>query len=98
MRCLGRYLLNLLIATDQWFNALLGGGADMTLSGRMGLYHDECAFCRWVCRWLERIDPGHCRRAIEADRIGQEIVGWRGSLVLLAFYATFILTLTTTGD
>ena len=31
---MGCYVLNLAIATDQWFNALLGGHADETLSAR----------------------------------------------------------------
>ncbi len=31
-----KYLHNILIATDQWFNAILGGDPDMTISGRVG--------------------------------------------------------------
>jgi len=71
-----RYIVNLLLAVDQLFNSLLGGGCDETYSSRLGrikLKHG--GKIKWyirpfpyiVDRFLDWIDPGHSIDAIEWD-------------------------------
>lgn len=62
-----RYAWNILVAIDQLANALFGGDPDETLSSRCGKRVSKCRLCRWLCQWLERIDPGHCQQSIEKD-------------------------------
>ena len=70
-----RYILNNLIALDQWGNVLLGGNnPDETISSAVG--RRAIRGKRWA-RWAEQaIDalfvllgskPGHCQRMIEWD-------------------------------
>jgi len=63
----GRYLVRLLISVDQLANVIVGGVPDETLSSRCGKRVDTCRLCYWLCRGLDRIDPGHCKDAIEPD-------------------------------
>lgn len=68
-----RYLLNLLIAADQGWNAALGGDPDETISSRVG--RGALAGSR-LARTAERIidalffhltgERDHCRNSIEA--------------------------------
>lgn len=58
----------LAIAHDQLANAAFGGNEDETISSRAGKAAREGR--RWgcvLCKWLDRIDPGHCERSIEID-------------------------------
>lgn len=55
-----------LIGWDQLLSSMTGGDPDETISSRMG--KSQCVLCRVACWLLDRIDPGHCERAIEADR------------------------------
>lgn len=64
-----KYLYNILIGIDQLSNAILGGDPDETMSSRMGKHvarHDSW-FCNLVCALLNKIQPGHCIKAIEKD-------------------------------
>jgi hypothetical protein len=61
-----RYLLNILIALDQFINALFGGDPDETISSRFGKL-PQCSFCRFVCRILNSIHYRHCKEVIEED-------------------------------
>lgn len=61
-----RYLLNVLIAIDQFFNALIGGDPDETISSRFGKRPD-CWFCRAICRFLSNIHYRHCVLVREDD-------------------------------
>lgn len=74
-----RYIWNLLIAIDQFFNTVLAGDPDETMSSRFGkwlrLPHHTW---RWkvayvICRILHWIDNGHCDKTIEEDE-GQHAV------------------------
>lgn len=64
-----RYIWNILIAIDQFFNALLGGDSDETMSSRMGkhLAKHDCPFCNFMCKLLNLIQKDHCVKSIEAD-------------------------------
>ncbi len=69
-----RYLLNLLIACDQWANCLLGGNnPDETISSAVG--RRAVRGVRWALHAERAInalfsalgEPDHCRRSIEWD-------------------------------
>lgn len=71
MSALGRYLFNILVAIDQFVNTILGGDPDETISSRLGKImakrKHRCVVCRWVCWFLDKIDPNHCANSIEED-------------------------------
>ena len=72
-----RYIVNALIALDQFINALIGGDPDMTLSGRMGraVAQGRCKLCGPVCWVLGKLDKDHCARANrnEADEGADQV-------------------------
>lgn len=71
----GRYVLNILIAIDQFGNALTFGDPDETISSRLGrLELKHGGVIPWyrplskVIAWgLDKIDEDHCFDAIEYD-------------------------------
>ena len=69
-----KWFWEILIAVDQLLNAILGGSADETISSRCGkrlravkAAGTKCYLCGPLCWLLDKIDPGHCDTAIEAD-------------------------------
>lgn len=66
-----KYVLNLLIAVDQLFNALLLGDPDETLSSRahrmrvkkQRVWGWTATFIDWLFFW----QPDHCRKARESE-------------------------------
>lgn len=59
-----KYLFNLIViwpflAIDQFLNALTGGNPRETISGRLNRYRD--GKMAWLVKWLDWIDPGHCK-------------------------------------
>ena len=62
-----QYGWNLVCAVDQLANAITGGDPDETISSRIAKHRDDCLPCHWACWLIERIDPGHCTKAVEAD-------------------------------
>lgn len=68
-----RWGKNILIALDQWANAVLGGDPDETLSSRAGKNITMRARSGrrdawyWLCRALHLLDKNHCVDAIESD-------------------------------
>jgi len=59
----------LAVAHDQLANAAFGGHEDETISSRAGKAARQRK--RWacvLCRLLDRLDPNHCEKSIEADR------------------------------
>ena len=75
-----RWLIDLLIAIDQFFNVLLKwplnlvfrirgfGAPDETISSVLGKHYSECRLCRGVCKLLSLVlGERHCREAIERD-------------------------------
>ena len=75
-----RYLFNLLLALDQFVNAILLGDPDETLSSRCGKKHPKAAAL------IDRIfawDPRHCAKNAEPDE-GQNALTARDRVELLA--------------
>ncbi|MDH4230284.1 MAG: hypothetical protein OEW11_11175 [Nitrospirota bacterium] len=72
-----QYAWNILIASDQLGNALLGGDPDETISSRLGKMaragKHQNRFIRAVGRVLDRLDPGHLRKSIEDDEGGRAV-------------------------
>lgn len=63
-----RYFWNILIALDQFGNAVTGGDPDETISSRAGKAMREgkvwgCALCRFL-NWFQ---TDHCAKSIEPD-------------------------------
>lgn len=65
------YVLRVLIALDQFGNAIAGGDPDETISSRIGR-RKKAGKLSWrtplsmaIDIMLEKIDPGHCVRNIE---------------------------------
>lgn len=75
---LGRYVWNFLIALDQFINTIFGGDPDETISSRIGKITarrpDDCRFCVFLCKMLNKIDPDHCNKVIENDRGGRDVI------------------------
>ena len=68
MASLRTYLWNLLVSLDQFINTALGGHPDETISSRAAKSRKRGK--RWaciLCRILDRVDPDHCEKNIEAD-------------------------------
>ncbi len=62
-----KYGWNLLIAVDQFFNTVLGGDPDETLSSRMGKREKTCKLCYWICMALNLFQKNHCIKSEEPD-------------------------------
>jgi hypothetical protein len=64
-----QYIWNILIAFDQFCNAMLLGDPGETMSSRMGkhLAKHDCPFCGFLCSLLNLIQKDHCVRSIELD-------------------------------
>jgi hypothetical protein len=63
-----KYLWNLLIALDQFGNAVLAGHPDETISSRAGKAVSRGdPWALFLCRMLHVLDKGHCVKAIETD-------------------------------
>jgi hypothetical protein len=68
---LRRYAWNVLVWLDQGVNTLAGGDPDETVSSRAA--KAAARGQRWgcvLCRWLDKLDPGHCADNIELDEGG----------------------------
>ena len=64
------YGWRVLLAIDQFFNALTGGDEDETISSRIGKAVERkspCWICHTLCKMLHWIDPNHCQESIEHD-------------------------------
>jgi hypothetical protein len=68
-----QYLINILLSIDQFFNTLLGGDPDETLSSRAGKREGRKIIPTIVCWILDKLDPGHCKDAIEEDEGKREV-------------------------
>lgn len=65
---IGRYLKNILIALDQFMNALCGGDPDETISSRIGKRRDAAEkFWAWVVDKLFFWQKEHTKHSIEPD-------------------------------
>jgi hypothetical protein len=61
-----RYIVNILISLDQLLNTILGGDPDETVSSRAAK-SPHLPHWRLLGLFLEWIDPGHMKRALERD-------------------------------
>ena len=62
------YLFNLLISADQFFNTVLGGNPDETISSRAAKAKPSGK--KWgcvLCKLLDKFDKNHCEKSIEMD-------------------------------
>lgn len=62
------YLFNLLISADQFFNTVLGGNPDETISSRAA--KAKLQGKQWgcvLCKLLDKFDKNHCDKSIELD-------------------------------
>lgn len=74
MSKIGRYLLNFAVLLDEAANTILGGSPNETISERSA--KARAAGRRWgclLCKLLDRINPGHCDRALTST-IGDDAV------------------------
>ncbi len=63
-----RWIWNILVAFDQFWNAILAGDPDETISSRAGKAKREDK--KWaciLCRFLDIFDESHCREAVNED-------------------------------
>lgn len=66
--------MNILIGLDQLGNTLFGGAPDETISSRAGrAMHAGHRAGAWLCRALNRLDPGHCDKAVQSERTGTHL-------------------------
>lgn len=61
------YVFRVLIGFDQFFNTLIGGYPDETVSSRLGKNRHKSKTADVICTFLDWIDPDHCFHAIEND-------------------------------
>lgn len=67
-KTLGQYLLRLLVSVDQFFNSVLAGSPDETISSRAAKAARKGKYWGCIlCRFLDLIDRDHCERVIELD-------------------------------
>lgn len=71
------WLKALLIALDQFINALLGGWPDETLSSRCWRW-DQAGVRSWPRKVLDGVarllgDRDHCRQSFESERQGRQL-------------------------
>ena len=69
-----RYVWNILIAIDQFFNAVLGGDPDETISSRAGKRRETQLWARCLCWFLNKLDTKHCKKSIEDDEGKDELI------------------------
>ena len=70
---LRRYIWNVLVSLDQLGNSLLGGWPDETVSSRSARsFRIGGRFGRFMCWWLNKLEPGHCEKAIQSELTGAQ--------------------------
>ena len=69
-----RWIMNVLIALDQFGNAITGGAPDETISSRSArAARDDRWWGRWMCKGLNFLDSGHCEDAIRSEETGAHL-------------------------
>jgi hypothetical protein len=61
------YFWNVLIAIDQFLNAITGGDPDETISSRAGKRRQSHKWACYLCKFLNWLDTNHCKKSIELD-------------------------------
>lgn len=62
-----KYFWNLLIAIDQFFNAVFGGDPDETISSRTGKLQHKRAWAKCLADFLDLFEKDHVEKSIEED-------------------------------
>lgn len=62
-----RFVVRLFISIDQFFNTILLGNEDETISARMAR-KPNCMICKILCWILDKIDANHCQTSLENER------------------------------
>jgi hypothetical protein len=71
-RSFGQYIVDVLVAFDQFINVVCGGHPDETISARVGRPGNRFTACiEWA---LDTIQPHHSAMAIQHDRERAEAV------------------------
>jgi hypothetical protein len=65
-----KYIMGLLIGIDQFFNAVLGGMPDETISSRCARGTGRHWYWTALDRLLNLIDPNHSRDALQSEKDG----------------------------
>lgn len=63
-----QYVWNIMIAIDQFWNTVLKGDPDETISSRAGKAAQQNQ--KWacvLCKFLDLFEKGHCIKSIEPD-------------------------------
>ncbi len=71
-----KYILNILIALDCLCNAILFGDPQETISSRIGkmyYYYGKKRGIGWLVWLLNKLDPQHCKDAIDWDEGNRNI-------------------------
>jgi hypothetical protein len=69
-----KYIINVLIATDQWFNTVFFGAPDETISSRLGRNHPNSAVAD-IVNTIFFWEPKHCQNHVEPiDREEDQIL------------------------
>lgn len=75
-----KYFFNLFVAFDQLANTILAGDPDETISSRIGkaIYrrNSKNPILKAIDKFLNWIQPDHCKYAIEEDEGQQELRQW----------------------
>lgn len=61
------YSFRLMISVDQLMNTALNGSEDETISSRAAKRRSTKLWAKALCWLLNKLDPGHCEKAIEHD-------------------------------
>ncbi len=69
-----RYNTNVMVALDQTFNAVLGGDEDETISSRAGKRQKTQKWAKYLCKFLNLLDKGHCDKYIEKDEGSNQVI------------------------
>jgi len=62
-----KYIWNILISIDQLANTILGGDPDETISSRAGKLQYKRGWANFLCKFLNYLDTGLCKKSIEID-------------------------------
>lgn len=71
-KILKKYIFNVLIGLDLFFNALFAGDPKMTISTRVYLYRDVNIIASLMYRFLNWLDAKHCEDALKYDQNGTD--------------------------
>lgn len=80
-----RYLYNLFLylpflLVDFAVNTLAGNSPQETVSGWMGRNPGHW-FSRLISPWLDKIDPGHCKKWAQPDAADEEVPFWVAQVI-----------------